>query len=141
MVSHNIEEAVEMADRILIFSSDPGRISAEIPVALPRPRAPESAPFRQIMDQVYTLLTTVPGRDGRRGAKPEPIGIGYRLPDAVGAAALGADRAADRAALSRPRRPAASRRRGKPRDGRAVPADRDCCSCSAGPMSAAATSS
>ena len=27
-----------MADRILIFSSDPGRISAELPVALPRPR-------------------------------------------------------------------------------------------------------
>src|SRR4051812_37101468 len=70
MVSHNIEEAVEMADRILIFSSDPGRISAEVPVALPQPRDPASAPFRQIMDQVYTLLTTVPGRDGRRGARP-----------------------------------------------------------------------
>src|SRR3954451_3888898 len=82
MVSHNIEEAVELADRILIVSSDPGRISAELPVALPQPRAPESAPFRQIMDQVYTLLTTVPGREGRRGAKPEPIGFGYRLLDA-----------------------------------------------------------
>ena len=83
MVSHNIEEAVEMADRILIFSSDPGRISAEIPISLPHPRSPEDAPFRQIVDQVYTLLTTVPGRDGRRGAKPEPIGFGYRLPDAA----------------------------------------------------------
>src|SRR5438477_4580586 len=83
MVSHNIEEAVEMADRILIFSSDPGRISAEVPFLLPQPRDPESAPFRQIMDQVYTLLTTVPGRDGRRGAKPEPIGFGHRLPDAA----------------------------------------------------------
>src|SRR5271167_2963925 len=40
MVSHNIEEAVEMADRILIFSSDPGRISAEVPIALSQPRAP-----------------------------------------------------------------------------------------------------
>src|SRR6202790_807043 len=83
MVSHNIEEAVEMADRILIFSSDPGRISAEVPVALPRPRDWDGAPFRQIVDQVYTLLTTVPGRDGRRGAKPEQIGLGYRLPDAA----------------------------------------------------------
>ncbi len=83
MVSHNIEEAVEMADRILIFSSDPGRISAEVPVALARPRDWDSPPFRQIVDQVYTLLTTMPGRDGRRGAKPEPIGIGYRLPDAA----------------------------------------------------------
>jgi len=82
MVSHNIEEAVEVADRVLIFSNDPGRIRADIPVALPRPRASESTGFRQIVDQVYTLLTTVPGRDGRRGARPEPIGIGYRLPDA-----------------------------------------------------------
>jgi NitT/TauT family transport system ATP-binding protein len=81
-VSHNIEEAVEVADRILIFSSDPGRIRAQIPIALPRPRSTESTTFRQIVDQVYTLLTTEPGRDGRRGAKPEPIGIGHRLPDA-----------------------------------------------------------
>jgi NitT/TauT family transport system ATP-binding protein len=83
IVSHNIEEAVEMADRILIFSSDPGRISADVAVALPRPRDHDSAPFRQIVDQVYTLMTTVPGRDGRRGARPEPIGLGYRLPDAA----------------------------------------------------------
>jgi NitT/TauT family transport system ATP-binding protein len=82
IVSHNIEEAVEIADRILIFSSDPGRIRAEIPIAQPRPRAWESSEFRQTVDQVYTLLTTAPGRDGRRGAKPETIGIGYRLPDA-----------------------------------------------------------
>src|ERR1700758_2368103 len=40
-VSHNIEEAVEVADRILIFSSDPGQIRADIPVTLPRPRAHE----------------------------------------------------------------------------------------------------
>src|SRR5919206_3223080 len=83
LVSHNIEEAVEMADRILIFGSDPGRINAEIRVPLPRPRDWESPAFRHIVDQVYTLLTTVPGRDGRRGAKPEPIGIGHRLPNAA----------------------------------------------------------
>jgi NitT/TauT family transport system ATP-binding protein len=82
IVSHNIEEAVEIADRILIFSSDPGRIRAQIPIALQRPRSSESTGFRQIVDQVYTLLTTEPGHDGRRGAKPESIGIGHRLPDA-----------------------------------------------------------
>jgi NitT/TauT family transport system ATP-binding protein len=82
VVSHNIEEAVEMADRILIFGSDPGRINAEIPVTMPHPRVWDSPQFRQIVDQVYGLLTTVPGRDGRRGAKAEPIGVGYRLPDA-----------------------------------------------------------
>src|SRR6516162_9112809 len=67
-VSHNIEEAVEIADRILIFSNDPGRIRAQIPIALPRPRSSESSEFRQIVDQVYTLLTET-ARDGRRGAK------------------------------------------------------------------------
>src|ERR1700760_108368 len=38
LVSHHIEEAVEMADRILIFGSDPGRINAEIVVPMQRPR-------------------------------------------------------------------------------------------------------
>ena len=50
MVSHNIEESVEMADRILIFSSDPGRIRAEIPVPLPRParlEQPWLPPYRR----------------------------------------------------------------------------------------------
>src|SRR3954454_17105471 len=45
LVSHNIEEAVEMADRILIFGSDPGRITAEVRVPLPRPRGWESRAF------------------------------------------------------------------------------------------------
>src|SRR6185437_9172580 len=81
-VSHNIEEAVEIADRILIFGSDPGQIRSDIQVQLARPRDWGSAGFRQIVDQVYALLTTVPGREGggKRG-KQETIGIGYRLPD------------------------------------------------------------
>jgi NitT/TauT family transport system ATP-binding protein len=83
LVSHNIEEAVEIADRILIFSNNPGRIRAEVPVPLLRPRAGENPAIRQIVDQVYTLLTTAPGGDGRRSARPEPIGIGYRLPNAA----------------------------------------------------------
>src|SRR5271165_7194153 len=81
MVSHIIGEAVEVADRILVFSSDPGRIRADIPVALPRPRASENAGVRQIVDQVYTLLPTEHGRDGPRGTRAGPIGIGYRRPD------------------------------------------------------------
>jgi NitT/TauT family transport system ATP-binding protein len=82
-VSHNIEEAVEIADRIAIFGSDPGIIRSEIAVPLARPREWGSAGFRQIVDQVYTQLTTTPGRDGgKRGAKPEPISIAYRLPQA-----------------------------------------------------------
>ncbi len=79
LVSHNIEEAVSMADRILVFSSDPGRVRAEIPVGLPRPRDPESAAFRQIVDEVYGLMTA----SVRAGAAAaEPMTIGYRIPDA-----------------------------------------------------------
>ncbi len=48
-VSHNIEEAVEMSDRIIVFSSDPGRIRAELSVPLPRPRDHANATFRQIV--------------------------------------------------------------------------------------------
>ena len=80
-VSHNIEEAVEVADRIIIFGSDPGHIRTEIPVPLARPRDVASPRFRQIVDEVYTMLTTAPGQEpGRRG--PRTIGIGYRLPHA-----------------------------------------------------------
>jgi len=84
LVSHNIEEAVEIADRIIIFGSDPGHIRAEIPVMLPRPREVTGPRFRQIVDEVYTLLTTTPGQGpgGKRGTRAEPIGIGYRLPKA-----------------------------------------------------------
>ena len=82
-VSHNIEEAVEMADRIIVFGSDPGCISAEIPVPMPRPRDVTSPVFRRIVDEVYTLLTTVPGREAtRRGARADMLSMQYRLPDA-----------------------------------------------------------
>jgi NitT/TauT family transport system ATP-binding protein len=90
MVSHNIEESVEMADRILVFSSDPGRIRAEIRVPLPRPRDWNSPGFRHIVDQVYTLLTTTPGGGaaGKR-ARGEPgagqadgAELAIRIPDA-----------------------------------------------------------
>ena len=79
LVSHNIEEAVSMADRVLVFSSDPGRVRAEIRVTLPRPRDTESAAFRQIVDEVYTLMTAHV-RGGGAGAT-EQLTLGYRLPD------------------------------------------------------------
>jgi NitT/TauT family transport system ATP-binding protein len=80
VVSHNIEEAVEMADRIIIFTSNPGRIQVEIPVTLPRPRDWNSPEFRKIVDEVYGHLTT--GHIGKRGIKSDQISLGYRLPDA-----------------------------------------------------------
>src|SRR5487761_1216024 len=83
VVSHNIEEAVELADRIIIFGSDPATIRSDIPVPIARPRDPNAPLFRRIVDEVYTLLTTVPGRGGgKRGPRGDTIDIAYRIPDA-----------------------------------------------------------
>jgi NitT/TauT family transport system ATP-binding protein len=57
MVTHNIEEAVLMCDRVLLLSSNPGRIGAEIPVPLARPRNRLDDEFRSIVDEIYAVLT------------------------------------------------------------------------------------
>src|SRR5438034_4028184 len=56
MVTHNIEEAVLMGDRIVVMEKDPGRVIAEVPVPLPHPRHRKSAEFQALVDQVYALL-------------------------------------------------------------------------------------
>jgi len=57
IVTHNIEEAVQLADRILVLSSNPGRIRAELPVLLPRPRDRHEPGFEELVDTVYGILT------------------------------------------------------------------------------------
>ena len=81
IVSHNIEEAVMMADRIVILSSDPGRVRAEVPVPFPRPRNRDDAHVRALIDEVYTLMTS-PAAVGPRVPAMAAAQIGYRLPDA-----------------------------------------------------------
>ena len=58
MVTHNIEEAVAMCDRIVVLGSDPGHIAAEIPVSLPQPRNRLDAAFHAIVDEIYSILTS-----------------------------------------------------------------------------------
>lgn len=57
MVTHNIEEAVLMCDRLVILSSHPARIGADISIALPRPRDRLDEEFGNIVDKVYAALT------------------------------------------------------------------------------------
>lgn len=57
IVTHNIEEAVLMCDRIVIASSNPGRIAHVLPVPFPHPRNREDAAFRQLVDHIYALMT------------------------------------------------------------------------------------
>lgn len=78
-VTHNIEEAALIADRILIFGSNPGCIRSELAVEMPRPRNDSDPEFRAVVDEIYSLMTT---REevAAPGVKFRTIGLGYRLP-------------------------------------------------------------
>jgi NitT/TauT family transport system ATP-binding protein len=83
MVTHNIEEAVLMSDRILILSSNPGRIMAEIAITLPHPRNRDDPRFRQQVDDIYGRMTArTPGEksDGRTAGGFPGVGVGMALP-------------------------------------------------------------
>ncbi|HRQ32228.1 MAG TPA: AAA-associated domain-containing protein [Anaerolineales bacterium] len=56
MVSHNIEEAGFMANRIVVMDKEPGRIIAEVKVELPHPRQRKSDEFQKVVDEVYSML-------------------------------------------------------------------------------------
>ena len=56
-VTHDIEEAILMANRIVIFASNPGRIQTELKVDLPYPRDPQSTKFRKLLNKIYISLT------------------------------------------------------------------------------------
>jgi NitT/TauT family transport system ATP-binding protein len=57
IVTHNIEEAVLLADRIVILGANPGTIRGELHVEMPRPRDKDAARFRALVDHVYTVMT------------------------------------------------------------------------------------
>jgi NitT/TauT family transport system ATP-binding protein len=82
IVSHNIEEAVMMADRVLIFASDPGRVRAELPITLNHPRVVEGHEVRTLIDNVYGLMTEGSVRSGRLAEVEIKLQLGDRLPEA-----------------------------------------------------------
>ena len=57
LVTHNIEEAVLLADRVVVLGTKPGRILAEFPIELQRPRGRRSPSFEALVDKLYELLT------------------------------------------------------------------------------------
>ncbi|WP_407791887.1 Nitrate import ATP-binding protein, putative NrtD (plasmid) [Streptomyces sp. L7] len=57
IVIHNIEEAIQLADRVVVLDSNPGRIKAELTVDLPQPRDRRSPEFEALVDEVYSILT------------------------------------------------------------------------------------
>lgn len=79
VVSHNIEEAVMMADRILLLSSDPGRIRHEIKIDVPQPRDENSPEVRALIDKVYEMMTMRVPRSASHQQNAESE-MAYRLP-------------------------------------------------------------
>jgi NitT/TauT family transport system ATP-binding protein len=81
LVTHNIEEAVLMCDRILVFGSNPGRILSEIKVSLPQPRNRLDPSFRELVERIYVEMTSRPqgGANSRQERFPG-LGIGSELP-------------------------------------------------------------
>jgi NitT/TauT family transport system ATP-binding protein len=76
IVTHNIEEAVFMCDRILVLSSHPGRLTAEIKVPFPHPRNRLAPAFRKLVDDIYATMTARPkGDTARKG-----LSLGSPLP-------------------------------------------------------------
>jgi NitT/TauT family transport system ATP-binding protein len=69
IVTHNIEEAVLLADRVLVLSSNPGRIQAELDIDLTRPRDRRTPEFETLVDEIYGIMT---GRHDQPTAPPEP---------------------------------------------------------------------
>ncbi len=67
LVTHNIEEAVLMCDRILLFSSNPGRIVSDIPVDMKQPRNRLDPQFHDMVEKIYVAMTA-------RKAGPAQIG-------------------------------------------------------------------
>ncbi len=73
MVTHNIEEAVFMADRIIVMEKDPGRVLTELTVTLRHPRHRKDTAFQALVDKVYAavagkteeMASVTPGRPGQ----------------------------------------------------------------------------
>jgi len=82
LVTHNIEEAVLMCDRILVFGSNPGRILSEIKVSLPQPRNRLDPSFRELVERIYVEMTARPkgAATGGRHERFPGLGIGSVLP-------------------------------------------------------------
>ena len=57
LVSHNVEEIIELADKVVVLSPRPAQVAGELKVDLPRPRNKKSEEFFQWVDRVYSLLS------------------------------------------------------------------------------------
>ncbi len=63
IVTHNIEEAVVLADRIIVLGRNPAHIHADFTVDIPHPRDRKAAKFVELVDSIYRVLTQPEHKD------------------------------------------------------------------------------
>ncbi|HAL29149.1 MAG TPA: ABC transporter ATP-binding protein [Coriobacteriia bacterium] len=72
MVTHDVEEAIYLSDRVIVMSSDKGRILADVRINLPRPRVRKGDAYHHYEDQLIDILKlAVDGADSSAAAAPE----------------------------------------------------------------------
>ncbi len=76
MVTHNIEEAVLLADRILVLGTNPGRIRADMRNPLARPRRRRTPDYEALVDQIYRMMTQRDSGPAVPPARPAAAGPG-----------------------------------------------------------------
>jgi NitT/TauT family transport system ATP-binding protein len=76
LVTHNIEEAVQLADRVIVLGRNPARIRADFRVALPQPRDRKSASFLLYVDYIYKVMT----QPELQLAPPSAAGVAAKAP-------------------------------------------------------------
>ncbi len=75
IVTHNIEEAVAFADRVIVLGTNPGRIRAELSCALERPRDRREERFSALVDEIYGIMTDRPPAPAHPVADQEGGGV------------------------------------------------------------------
>ncbi len=81
MVSHNIEEAISMADRIIVMGKEPGHIVTEFTVDLPHPRSRKEVGFETLIDRIYSAIAGRTEPEGKEvGTAPGTPGPTRILP-------------------------------------------------------------
>ncbi|NLK07518.1 MAG: ABC transporter ATP-binding protein [Firmicutes bacterium] len=82
-VTHNIEEAIILGDKILVLQANPGKIKQIVHNPLKRPRLPDTKEFNAIWENIHSLLT--PAGSGKTEEEPRVRGSFQQKPFPVGA--------------------------------------------------------
>lgn len=72
VVTHNIEESVLLADRVIVLGKNPGHIRSDFEITLPHPRDRKSAKFVEFVDYIYKIMTQPDAEIALRPGQPSP---------------------------------------------------------------------